>query len=539
MTNPTYHEYYLVPYNKYLIETTGCSIYLNKQKIKIRRALISVFDKTGVVGLAESLNQHGIEIISTGGTAKTLGDAGLLVKGISTYTGFPEIMDGRVKTINPLVEGGILGLRDKHAEEAKANNIGWIDLVVCNLYPFSKIISRDDCDLITAMENVDIGGPTMIRSAAKNVGWVTAVVDPQDYQGIIDELDEFLEISFETRKALSAKAFGHTAQYDTIIHNYLKDEHLSNDLSLTYNKHSEMRYGENPHQSAAAYQYPNDRSKNILNAKIHQGKQLSYNNIMDADAALSCLKEFDQTACVVVKHANPCGVAIGEELTDVYTRAFNADSLSAFGGIIALNRTCTVEVAEAISSVFVEIVLAPSFDDDALTVLSKKKNLRVLGVGEITARENKLEYRNVDGGILVQDTDTSVLTLDELKTVTKAVPSDIEMKTMLFGWKVLKHVKSNAILLVKDNETIGIGAGQVSRVDAVNIALKKSGKRLDNSILCSDAFFPFRDSIDKIANTGIAAVIQPGGSVRDEEVIAACNDHGIAMVFTGRRCFKH
>ena len=539
MTSPTYNEYYLVHYNKFLIETTGCSIYLNKQKIKIRRALISVFDKTGIVGLAESLNQHDVEIISTGGTAKTLGDAGLPVKGISTYTGFPEIMDGRVKTINPLVEGGILGLRDKHAEEAKANNIGWIDLVVCNLYPFSKIISRDDCDLITAMENVDIGGPTMIRSAAKNVGWVTALVDPQDYQGIIDELDEFAEISFETRKELSAKAFGHTAQYDTIIHNYLKDEKLSNDFSLTYNKHSAMRYGENPHQSAAAYQYPNDRSKNILNAKIHQGKQLSYNNIMDADAALSCIKEFDQTACVVVKHANPCGVAIGEEIADVYTRAFNADSLSAFGGIIALNRTCTVAVAEAISSIFVEIILAPSFDEDALSVLSKKKNLRVLEVGDITGRENKLEYRNVDGGILVQDTDTSVLTLDELKTVTKVVPSDTEMKTMLFGWKVLKHVKSNAILLVKNNETIGIGAGQVSRVDAVNIALKKSGERLDNSILCSDAFFPFRDSIDKIANTGIVAVIQPGGSVRDQEVIAACNDHGIAMVFTGRRCFKH
>ena len=539
MTNPTYREYYLIHYNKYLIETTGCSILLNKQKIKIQRALISVFDKTGIVGLAESLNQHGVEIISTGGTAKTLSDAGLRVTGISTYTGFPEIMDGRVKTINPLVEGGILGLRDKHEEDAKANNIRWIDLVVCNLYPFSKTISWAECDLMAAMENVDIGGPTMIRSAAKNVGWVTAVVDPQDYQGIIDELDECVEISFETRKELSAKAFGHTAQYDTIIHNYLKEEKLSNDLSLTYNKHSAMRYGENPHQSAAVYQHPNDRSKNILNAKIHQGKQLSYNNIMDADAALSCLKEFDQTACVVVKHANPCGVAIGEDLTDVYTRAFNSDSLSAFGGIIALNRTCTVAVAEAISSVFVEIVLAPSFDEDALSVLSKKKNLRVLGVGEITARENKLEYRNVDGGILVQDTDTSVLTLDELKTVTKAVPSDTEMKTMLFGWKVLKHVKSNAILLVKDNKTIGIGAGQVSRVDAVNIALKKAGERLDNSILCSDAFFPFRDSIDKIANTGIRAVIQPGGSIRDQEVIAACDDHGIAMVFTGRRCFKH
>ncbi len=498
-----------------------------------------MFDKTGIVGLAKSLHQHGIEIISTGGTEKTLGDAGLQVKNISAYTGFPEIMDGRVKTINPLVEGGILGLRDKHADDAKTNKIEWIDLVVCNLYPFSETISQADCDLMAAMENVDIGGPTMIRSAAKNVGWVTAVVDPQDYQKIIDELNEFVAISFETRKELSAKAFGHTAQYDTIIHNYLKDKELSNDLSLTYNKHSAMRYGENPHQSAAAYQYPNDRSNNILNAKVHQGKQLSYNNIMDADAALNCLKEFEQTACVVVKHANPCGVAIGDELTDVYTRAFNADSLSAFGGIVALNKTCTVAVAEAMSNVFVEIVLAPSFDDNALSVLSKKKNLRVLEVGEVAPRENKLEFRNVDGGVLVQDIDTNVLTLDELKTVTKKVPSDAEMKTMLFGWKVLKHVKSNAILLVKNNETIGVGAGQVSRVDAVDIALKKSGKRLDNSILCSDAFFPFRDSIDKISNTGISAVVQPGGSVRDQEVIDACDEHGIAMVFTGRRCFKH
>ena len=498
-----------------------------------------MFDKTGIVGLAKSLHQHGIEIISTGGTEKTLGDAGLQVKNISAYTGFPEIMDGRVKTINPLVEGGILGLRDKHSDDAKTNKIEWIDLVVCNLYPFSETISQADCDLMAAMENVDIGGPTMIRSAAKNVGWVTAVVDPQDYQKIIDELNEFVAISFETRKELSAKAFGHTAQYDTIIHNYLKDKELSNDLSLTYNKHSAMRYGENPHQSAAAYQYPNDRSNNILNAKVHQGKQLSYNNIMDADAALNCLKEFEQTACVVVKHANPCGVAIGDELTDVYTRAFNADSLSAFGGIVALNKTCTVAVAEAMSNVFVEIVLAPSFDDNALSVLSKKKNLRVLEVGEVAPRENKLEFRNVDGGVLVQDIDTNVLTLDELKTVTKEVPSDAEMKTMLFGWKVLKHVKSNAILLVKNNETIGVGAGQVSRVDAVDIALKKSGKRLDNSILCSDAFFPFRDSIDKISNTGISAVVQPGGSVRDQEVIDACDEHGIAMVFTGRRCFKH
>ena len=501
--------------------------------------MLSVYDKEGIVELATSLTQRGVEVISTGGTSKTLSDAGLQITDIGAYTGFPEIMDGRVKTINPLVGGGILGLRDKHADDASANNIKWIDLVVCNLYPFSKTITRDECDLMMAMENIDIGGPTMIRSAAKNVGWVVVAVDPDDYKNIINEINSFAEISFETRKKLSTKAFGHTAQYDTIIHNYLKDEKLSDDFSLTYNKHSVMRYGENPHQLAAAYQDPNDDSKNILNAIIHQGKQLSYNNIMDADAALSCLKEFDQTACVVVKHANPCGVAVGDETADVYNKAFNADRLSAFGGIVALNRACTVTVAKAISSVFVEIVLAPSFEAEALSVLSKKKNLRVLEVGKITAHENKLEVRNVDGGILVQEKNTSVLAVGELQTVTKIIPSDSEIQMMLFGWKVLKHVKSNAILLVKDNKTIGIGAGQVSRVDAVDIALKKSGERLKNSILCSDAFFPFRDSIDKIANTGIRAVIQPGGSVRDQEVIDACNEQDIAMVFTGARCFKH
>jgi phosphoribosylaminoimidazolecarboxamide formyltransferase/IMP cyclohydrolase len=329
------------------------------------------------------------------------------------------------------------------------------------------------------------------------------------------------------------------AQYDTIIHNYLKNEKLSEDFSLTFKKHSEMRYGENPHQSAAAYQIPEDRSNNILNAKMHQGKKLSYNNIMDADAALACLKEFDQTACVVVKHANPCGVAIGDDLLDVYNRAFNADRLSAFGGIIAMSRTCIEDVAKAINNVFVEIVLAPSFDEKALTILSKKKNLRVLEIGEIKKRETKLEVRNVDGGILVQENDTSVLTREHLNTVTNIVPAEQDLDTMLFGWKVLKHVKSNGILIVKDNTTVGVGAGQVSRVDSVDIAVRKSGDKISGSILCSDAFFPFRDSIDKIAKAGIKAVIQPGGSVRDQEVIDACNEHGIAMVFTEQRCFKH
>jgi phosphoribosylaminoimidazolecarboxamide formyltransferase/IMP cyclohydrolase len=447
-------------------------------------------------------------------------------------------MDGRIKTINPLVEGGILGLRDKHADDANANNIKWIDLVVCNLYPFSDAVSREDCDLAMALENVDIGGPTMIRSAAKNVGWVCVAVDPSDYSTITDELRSG-EISFETRQRLSAKAFGHTAQYDTIIHNYLKDEDLSDNYSLSFEKHSEMRYGENPHQSAAAYKIPGNNEPNILNATIHQGKQLSYNNIMDADGALSCVREFDDPACAVVKHANPCGVAVGNDLLGVYTRAFNADSLSAFGGIIAFNRTCTKDVADAITSVFVEIVLAPDFEPAALDIFKKKKNLRVLEIGEFGKRSKKSEVRNVDGGLLVQNTDTKILSKDDLTVVTKAQPSEQDIETALFTWKVLRHAKSNGILIAKNNTTVGLGAGQVSRVDAVHMALRKGGENVKDGVLASDAFFPFRDSIDAIKDSGIKVVIQPGGSIRDKEVIDACNEYRIAMIFTGTRCFKH
>jgi len=512
---------------------------INKENVKIKRALVSVFDKTGLVELGHSLEGLGIEILSTGGSAKTLRDSGVSVTDVSDYTKFPEIMDGRVKTINPLVEGGILGLRDKHNKDAEDNNIKWIDLVVCNLYPFSETINRDDCDLAMALENVDIGGPTMIRSAAKNVGWVTVVVDPSDYPALAKDLSNDNSIRYETREMFSAKAFGHTAQYDVIIHNYMKGTPLSDEFSLTYKKHSEMRYGENPHQAAAAYKISGDSSNSVLNAKIHQGKKLSYNNIMDADAAFSCLKEFEETACVIVKHANPCGVSKGENMLEVYKQAFNADSLSAFGGVIAMNKQCDELVAEEISKVFVEIVLAPSFTKEALEIFSTKKNLRVLEVGNIKPREKLLEVRNVVGGIIVQETDTSVIQKQDLKTVTTAKPSDSEVETMLFGWKVLKHIKSNGILIVKNNTTVGVGAGQVSRVDSVDIAMKKSGENIQGSILCSDAFFPFRDSIDKISNSGIKAVLQPGGSVRDNEVIEACNEHGIAMVFTGQRCFKH
>ena len=512
---------------------------LNNKPIKIERALISVFDKTNITQLAQNLSKKGVEILSTGGTAATLRDAGISVIDVSDYTQFPEIMDGRVKTINPLIEGGILGLRDQHIEDANNNNIKWIDLVVCNLYPFSEVVSKEDCDLAMALENVDIGGPTMVRSAAKNVGWVTVIVDPNDYSLLERELNDHGEVSFDTRKNLSSKAFGHTAQYDTIIHGYLKDENLSENLSLTFRKHSDMRYGENPHQSAASYLIPGNKEPNILNATIHQGKKLSYNNIMDADGALACVREFGEMACVVVKHANPCGVAIGNDLLDVYDRAFNADSLSAFGGIIAFNRGCTKEVASAISKVFVEIVLAPSFEPEALEIFKKKKNLRVLEIGEFGKREKKIEVRNIDGGLIVQDTDIKILTKDDLTTVTKREPSEEEIQTALFTWKVLRHTKSNGILIAKNGTTVGLGAGQVSRVDAVHMALRKGGENVKGGVLASDAFFPFRDSIDTVKDSGISTIIQPGGSIRDQEVIDACNEYGFSMVFTGTRCFKH
>ena len=511
---------------------------LNQDPIKIRRALISVFDKTGVVELAQTLKNIDVEILSTGGTAKVLRDAKVSVTDVSDYTGFPEIMDGRVKTLSPLIEGGILGLRDKHSEEAKENNISWIDLVVCNLYPFSDTISQKDCDLALALESVDIGGPAIIRSAAKNVGWVCVAVNPADYSMISDELQSG-EISFKTRQLFSSKAFGHTAQYDTIIHNYLKEEELSADLSLTYIKHSDMRYGENPHQSAAAYKIPGYKDNNILNAKIYQGKKLSYNNIMDADGALACIREFDDPASVIVKHSNPCGVAVGNNLLEVYNRAFNADSLSAFGGIVALNRTCTAEVAIAITSIFVEIVLAPNFEKEALRVFTKRKNLRVLEIGEIIKREPKLELRNIDGGLLIQNVDVKILKKEDLQIVTKIQPSSQNIEDALFTWKVLRHAKSNGILISKNKTTIGLGAGQVSRVDAVHMALRKGAEKVKGGVLASDAFFPFRDSIDAIKDSGISAVMQPGGSIRDQEVIDACNEYGISMIFTGTRCFKH
>ncbi len=512
---------------------------MNNSVLAIKRALISVYDKIGIVELAKYLSSNGVEILSTGGTAAHLRKAGIEVADVSDYTGFPEIMDGRIKTINPKIEGGILGLRDVHKSDAEAQNIKWIDLVVCNLYPFVDTINKPNVILKDALDNIDIGGPTMIRSAAKNIEWAGVIIDTADYLLVIAELDDLNGLSFQTRKQLSAKAFGHCAQYDTIIHNYLKEEPLSDKFSLSFSKSYDLRYGENPHQKAAAYKNPINDGQNILNAIIHQGKKLSYNNLMDADAALSCLRELSKPTCVIVKHGNPCGVSSGANITNVFQKAFDADSKSAFGGIITLNRTCNKKIAEMINRLFVEMVIAPNYEKSALKILSNKKNLRVLETGRLNPKTPKTEYRYIDGGLLVQESDVSIITENELKIATENSPSKSELNDMLFAWKVLKYVKSNAIIAVKDKTTLGIGAGQVSRVDAVEIAIKKSANKLENSVLASDAFFPFRDSIDLIAETGITAIIQPGGSIRDEEVVEACDEHNIAMVFTGIRCFKH
>lgn len=520
----------------------------NVQIAPIKRALISVSNKDGIVDFARELYRSGVEIISTGGTAKILREANVPVIEISDFTGFPEMMDGRVKTLHPLVHAGILGRRDEHSAEARQQNIRWIDLVICNLYPFLQTIQKPDVTETQAIENIDIGGPAMIRSAAKNVDWVGVVVDPRDYSPLLEEIKQNKGLTEKTRKKLSAKAFAHTAQYDAVIAAYFKKEQLPETLTLTYDKAYDLRYGENPHQKAAVYAAPYNHASSLLNAKIHQGKKLSYNNLNDADGALATLKEFTEPACVVVKHANPCGVAVHEDITEAFKKAYNADSLSAFGGIIAINRPCNTTIAEEIARVFAEIVIAPSYEPYALQILAKKKNMRVLELNSLNtspspfasdSRSTYTEFKSMDGGLLIQDVDTKTITRDDLQFVTEKKPTEQELKDMLFGWKVLKHVKSNAILTAKNNTTLGIGPGQVSRVDSVDIAIKKSGTNIYGAILASDAFFPFRDSIDKIAQTGIKAIIQPGGSIKDEEVIAACNEYGIAMVFTGVRCFKH
>ncbi|HHI91912.1 MAG TPA: bifunctional phosphoribosylaminoimidazolecarboxamide formyltransferase/IMP cyclohydrolase [Gammaproteobacteria bacterium] len=518
----------------------------------IKRALISVSDKTGIIDFARALRELGVEILSTGGTAKLLADNDVDVVEVSDYTGFPEMMDGRVKTLHPKIHGGLLGRRGIDDAVMADNGIAPIDLVAVNLYPFEETVARPDCNLPAAIENIDIGGPTMLRAAAKNHNAVTVLVDAKDYTRVINEMKNNKGIvSATTRFDLATKTFEHTAAYDGAIANYLGATQLDcskSDFPRTYNsqfrKAQEMRYGENPHQKAAFYVEASPAEASISTAVQLQGKELSFNNIADTDSALECVKQFAGTACVIVKHANPCGVATAHSQLDAYNQAYSTDPTSAFGGIIAFNRPLNAETAEAIvNRQFVEVIIAPGINDDAKPILAQKKNVRVLECGEWgDERTPGLDYKRVNGGLLVQDRDLGMIRADQLKVVTQRAPDEQEMRDLLFTWQVAKFVKSNAIVYGKNGTTIGIGAGQMSRVYSARIAAIKAADAelvVKGSVMASDAFFPFRDGLDSAAEVGIRAVIQPGGSMRDDEVIAAADEHGIAMVFTGMRHFRH
>ena len=508
---------------------------------RIRRALISVSDKTGIVDLARELARFNIEIISTGGTAKALRDAGLSVRDISEITGFPEMMDGRVKTLHPRVHGGLLALRDneEHVAAMKQHEIEPIDLVVVNLYPFAQTITREGVTREEAIEQIDIGGPAMIRSAAKNARDVAVVVSSDEYSNIVNELNENDgALSINTRNRLAQKAFAHTAQYDIMVSSYLAgaSDSLPDRLSWTMNKISDLRYGENPHQKAALYR--TSTSGGIANADVLSGKEMSFNNYVDAEAAWQLVCDFEDTACAIIKHTNPAGVGLGASPAEAYQKALVTDPVSAFGGIVAFNCTVDVAAAQEATKIFTEVVIAPEYNPEALEVLRTKKNLRVIRMG--TRDEAKaIEFKQIGGGMLVQTADDHKLVPEQLKVVTTRKPSDEEIRALLFAWTVCKHTKSNAIVYAREGQTVGVGAGQMSRVDSVKIGAMRAQLPVAGSVLASDAFFPFRDGIDEAAKHGITAVIQPGGSVRDDEVIAAANEHGLAMVFTDIRHFKH
>lgn len=509
----------------------------------MKRALISVSDKTGVVEFARELTMLDYEIVSTGGTAKALKEAGVAVTGISDVTHFPEILEGRVKTLHPAVHGGILAKGTaEHMAVLAEHNITPIDLVVVNLYPFQATVAKPGVTLDDAIENIDIGGPTMVRSAAKNHDRVGIVVNPARYDSVIAELKETGALSLATKRSLALEAFQHTAQYDAAISHYLSDafgaDPFSGEIAFGGQKIQELRYGENPHQKAAFYRSGIPASGTVANAKQLHGKELSYNNIVDVDAAWQLVNEFVQPAAVIIKHTNPCGTAIGETLAEAYHRAYEADSVSAFGGIIAVNRPMDKATAEQIVTTFMEAVIAPSFDEESLDILRTKKNLRLLEIGE-KVPNNDMWIEKVSGGFLVQELDNHVLKAEDVKVVTEKAPTAEQMKELIFAWNIVKHVKSNAIVVTKDGQSLGVGAGQMNRVGSANIAFEQAGEKCKGAVLASDAFFPFRDTIDAAAAAGITAVIQPGGSVRDQESIDACNEHGIAMVFTGVRHFKH
>ena len=520
---------------------------------KIQRALISVSDKAGIADFARALHALGIEILSTGGTASLLAEAGIPVTEVSDYTGFPEMMAGRVKTLHPKIHGGILARRGTDEAVMEANDIGPIDMVVVNLYPFEQTVARDDCDLPMAIENIDIGGPTLLRAAAKNHAAVTVIVDSADYAPVLAELQQHEgQTILATRYALAVKTFEHTARYDGAIANYLgainpagEQAAFPNTLNLQYRQVQTMRYGENPHQRAAFFVEHSPREASVATARQLQGKALSYNNVADTDAALECVKSFTEApACVIVKHANPCGVALGVDIHEAYDRAFKTDPTSAFGGIIAFNRPLDEATARAIiERQFVEVIIAPAIEAAALPVLASKQNVRVLECGQWADEPlPMLDFKRVNGGLLVQDRDLGRISEADLKVVTKRQPTAQELKDLLFAWRVGKFVKSNAIVYCKDSMTIGVGAGQMSRVYSAKVAALKAadeGLEVKGSVMASDAFFPFRDGIDQAAEAGIVAVIEPGGSMRDDEVIAAADEHDIAMVFTGMRHFRH
>tara|TARA_B100001057_G_scaffold496384_2_gene597753 strand:+ start:3273 stop:4841 length:1569 start_codon:yes stop_codon:yes gene_type:complete len=515
---------------------------------KIKRALVSVSNKEGIVEFCSTLSKdYDVEIISTGGTLKTLLDAKIKAIDISQFTGFPEIMDGRVKTLHPKVHGGILSRREVDSEVMAENNISEIDLVVVNLYPFIETVSKPDTSLEVAIENIDIGGPSMVRSAAKNNLYVSVIVEPGDYQEVLKEMEENDgSLTLDKRRELAAKAFSHTANYDSAISNYLNQKQEKNPKFLfgKYELKQELRYGENPHQSAAFYLNTSEtKGSNIASAEQIQGKELSYNNIADTDAAYECVKTFSEPACVIVKHANPCGVALGNTIEEAYERAFASDETSAFGGIIAFNQALDKSTAERIiKNQFVEVIIAPGIDDGAIKALSAKENIRLLNTKTLGTPDNSSKLLSVNGGLLIQQNDLAEILREDIKIVTERQPSNEEIENCLFAWKVCKFVKSNAIVYTKDNQTFGIGAGQMSRIDSAQIAASKAVERgFDTRGCCmaSDAFFPFRDGLDAAAKIGITSVIQPGGSIRDEEVIEAANEAGMTMLFTGIRHFRH
>jgi len=523
---------------------------LTSNTLPVRRALLSVSDKTGLIELARALAARGVEILSTGGTARLLADSGLSVREVSSYTGFPEIMDGRVKTLHPKIHGGLLGRRGIDDAVMTQHGIQPIDLLVVNLYPFAATISRPDCRYAEAIENIDIGGPAMLRAAAKNHECVAVSVDPADYPALLAELVAHGGTTPGMRARLAAKVFAHTARYDTMVASYLAGhqestaERFPATLPLVFDKVQDLRYGENPHQQAALYREPMARGPSVATARLLQGKDLSFNNIADADTAIECVRQFEAPACVIVKHANPCGVAVAESAGEAYDRAHRTDPTSAFGGIIALNRELDATLAATIlERQFVEVLAAPAVAADALRVLAGKPNVRVLSVGDLSrAPSDELEYRSIAGGLLSQTRDLARVSATDLTVVTQRRPTEQETTDLLFAWRVCKFVKSNAIVMARDGATLGVGAGQMSRVYSIRLAAQKATDEklsIAGAVMASDAYSPFRDNMDVAAGYGIRAVIQPGGSKRDAEVVAAADEHGMTMVLTGIRHFRH